>query len=126
MRSAWAFTFQCRGRIVGEESGAFAVTQNVSKVCILSDSMCMLRKVQTGCVRGQWLESVQRSMLQKVTFIFVPGHVGVRGNEGADRLAGTAIIFGGRAMDRVDILNAVTEKGRTLESGSHLYSDSLF
>jgi len=126
-RSAWAFTAQCQGKTVWEESGAFAVTtssmtmevmavtkalvwlelMNATHVCVLSDSMSMLRKVQTGCVRREWLESVSRSELQSVTFIFVPGHSRVRGNERADKLASLSIIAEGRAMDRADVLNAV-------------------
>jgi hypothetical protein len=39
-----------------------------------------------------------------VSFIFVPGHAGVRGNERADRLARTAAISDGRAMDHADVL----------------------
>jgi ribonuclease HI len=39
--------------------------------------------------------------------IFGPSHAGVKGNERADRLAGTAIIYDGRAMDYADVLHAL-------------------
>lgn len=49
--------------------------------------MKKLRKVQTGCVGRQCLESVGRPRLRYVTFIFVPGHAGIKDNERADNLA---------------------------------------
>jgi len=61
-------------------------------------------------IREQWFECVKRSRLERVTFIFVQGHVGVRGNERADRLASdAATTAGGGAMDRSDILNSLRE-----------------
>lgn len=100
-------------------------TQNATHACFLSDSMSMLRKIQTGWIREQWLQSVIRSGLQRVTFIFVPGHAGVSGNERADRLASCAPIASGRAMDRADILNAIREKGRTEDSQNDEDSTSV-
>src|SRR5579871_4514953 len=87
VRSSWAYTARSGGRIVQEASGDFAVTtssmtmetmavtkalawmetQIANHVCILSDSMSMISKVQTGWVRGQWLESVKRSSVHGVT-----------------------------------------------------------
>src|SRR5579871_6631626 len=138
VRSAWAFTARRGSRIVQEDSGAFPVTtssmtmeimavtralawmelQNATHVCILSDSMSMLSKVRTGYVRRQCLQSVLRSCLRGVTFIFVPGHAGVKGNERADKLASMAAFAEGKAMDRADILNAVREKLQLEDSGA--------
>lgn len=42
----------------------------------------------------------------------MPGHPGIRGNERADKLAGTATIGIGRAMGWADILNATRKAGR--------------
>jgi hypothetical protein len=47
----------------------------------------MLRKIEVGWRRQEWLVSLRRSNLVNTSFIFVPGHAGVRGNERADRLA---------------------------------------
>jgi hypothetical protein len=62
------------------------------------------------------LVSLKRSNLVSTSFIFVPDHAEVRGNERADRLAGTAIISDGRAMDHADVLHSSCEAGRVEES----------
>jgi ribonuclease HI len=55
------------------------------------------------------LESLRQSKLVSISLIFVPDHAGVRGNERADRLAGTAVISDGRAMDHAEVLYALRE-----------------
>src|SRR5579871_565052 len=145
VRSSWAYTARSAGEIVREASGAFAATtssvametmavtkalawmetQIANHVCILSDSMSMISKVRTGMVRGQWLESVRKSSVHVVTFIFVPGHAGVVGNERADNLASTAAVGGGRAMDRADILHAIRDINRTEEATAGVVSTSI-
>ena len=132
-RSAWAFTARSACQTVYEASGAYLMTtssmtmeviavtraiswlatQDYSRVCILSDSMSMIRRVEAGCVRRQWIDSLHMSNVRGITFIFVPSHAGVCGNERADRLAGSAAVVAGRPMDRADIFNAIREIGRT-------------
>ena len=63
-------------------------------------------------MRRQWTESLQASTICRITLVFVPGHIGVVGNERADRLAGSAAISEGEPMDRADIVNALIERGR--------------
>uniref|UniRef100_A0A0B7BFF5 Uncharacterized protein n=1 Tax=Arion vulgaris TaxID=1028688 RepID=A0A0B7BFF5_9EUPU len=46
------------------------------------------------------LQSLRMSKLIKLSFIFVPGHAGVRGNECTDRLAGMAAKKRRRALDQ--------------------------
>ena len=87
-------------------------SQNYTGVCILSDSMSMIRKLEAGTVRRQWLHSIEKSKIGRATFVYVPGHAGVRGNERADMLAGTAIVEEGQPMDKVDIINAIMEVGK--------------
>ena len=65
--------------------------------------------ISTGLI---WLV---QTMIREITFIFVPRHTGVRGNELADRLAGLATISEGAAMDRNDILHGLRESFRTEE-----------
>jgi ribonuclease HI len=77
---------------VYEDSGAFhhitdsitleviAITKTLSlcethaytNVCILNDSMSMLRKIEACWKRQKWLESVRRSILMGIDFICVP------------------------------------------------------
>ena len=102
---------------------AWLETQTFTDVCFLSDSMSMLRKIENGWFRRQWSESLARSKLTKIGFIFVPGHAGVRGNERADFLAGPAIMESGRSMDRSDILRAIKEAGRENDSSKDIESD---
>jgi ribonuclease HI len=144
-RSSWAFTAQVKGKTKMEDSGAFSVTtssltmevmavtkamawletQTFTDVCFLSDSMSMLRKIENGWFRRQWLESLARSKLTKICFIFVPGHAGVRGNERADFLAGGAAMESGRSMDRSDILHAIREDSRENDSSKDIESVSM-
>lgn len=50
----------------------------VLHICFLSGSMKMPKKVHTSCVPRQWLESLSRSSLQYVAFIFMPAHAGTK------------------------------------------------
>ncbi len=131
-RSAWAFTSQRNGRTLHEDSGAFPTTTSsmtmevmaasralewvkelnvdVRHICIVTDSMSMLRKIEAGSTRKQWISSISESSLQKITWIFTPGHAGVKGNERADHLAGIAEMEEGKSMDRADIITAIKEK----------------
>jgi hypothetical protein len=68
------------------------------------------------------VESLRKSGLTKLVFMFVPGHAGVKGNERADRLAETAIVGDGQAMDRADILNAIREADSCGENESETMS----
>ena len=144
-RSSWAFTAQVGGRTIKEDSGAVAVTtssltvevmavtkamawletQAFTGVCFLSDSMSMLRKIEKGRFRRHWLASLERSQLAQISFIFVPGHAGVRGNERADWLAGTAAVACGHAMDRADIINALRDAGREKDWNADIESATL-
>ena len=84
-------------------------------MCILSDSLSMISKINAGHVHKQWMQSLSTSSLRQITFIFVPGHAGVQGNERADCLAGSANITEGQPMDRADISNALRESFRAKE-----------
>ena len=62
----------------------------------------------------------------RITFIFVPGHAGCRGDERADKLAGKANVTqgDGNGMDRADIVNTVKGLFQTeeLEGETHSHS----
>lgn len=45
-------------------------------------------------------------------FIFIPGHIGVLGNEMVARLAGIAIVSEGQPVNSADIINSLRELSR--------------
>jgi ribonuclease HI len=47
-----------------------------------------------------------------IVLIFIPGHSGVKGNERADKLAVTAVIYDRRAREIADVLHALCDAGR--------------
>lgn len=59
--------------------------------------------VQLGCVCRQWMESLLRSRLQCVTFVFVLGHAGIRGDERGGSLASKATVVDSRTMSQADV-----------------------
>jgi ribonuclease HI len=91
-------------------------TQAYTNICIPSDSMSMHRQIEARWTRRELLESLRRSNLVCIFVIFVPFHAGVRGNERADRLVGTAVISYGSAMDHADVLHVLSEAGRVGDS----------
>lgn len=55
---------------------------------------------------------MQRLKIRSFTFIFVPGQVGVRGNEKADRFAALATKSENQPMEYVDIIYNLKNIGR--------------
>ena len=132
--SAWAFKpLLVELKVIKSISGTYATTtssmtmevkavkislewlqeQTFTHICMLSDSMSMIQKIKAGYVRRQWMQVIRNSSIQKLTFIFVPGHAGVKSNERADALAGNAAIENGSSMDRSDIINALRDNIRS-------------
>ena len=52
-----------------------------SKAVIVTDSMSTLEKIKKEYLHADWLKSLKDSSLERITWIFSPGHAGVRGNE---------------------------------------------
>lgn len=50
-----------------------------------------IRKTSSGLSRKQRLESLRKLGLIKLYFIFVPEHVGLKGNERADKVSGMSL-----------------------------------
>lgn len=60
-------------------------------------------------LRDSRIESVCMLSRRYVTFIFVPGHAGVRDNERAECLASKSTLVDEKTMDRVDSLSVIRE-----------------
>ena len=128
-KSGWAFTARVDGSIVSEGSGAveltassmamevkaitqalqYLATTQAKKAVIATDSMSTLQKIQTGMLYCDWINLIKNSKLQTITWLFCPGHSGVRGNERADELAGAAMIGDQMTLDPPLVLATVKE-----------------
>lgn len=67
------------------------------KTVIFSDSASTLRALETGSSRNPWIQACEYACQGKnISFVWVPGHAGISGNEVADSLANK-----GRSSDLV-------------------------
>lgn len=73
---------------------------------------------------ADWMPIVNNSMLERLVWVFTPGHAGVEGNERADRLADAAIIDNNITLDGPTVLQIVAEKltEKRPQSSSHTLS----
>ena len=129
-RSGWGFTVKQGGRTVHEDSGAHRVTTSsltmeveavthaiqwlasqrdarITHAVILTDSMNLLQKVESGMGCPYWHTAMHSFRLQRLLWIYCPGHAGVSGNERADRLASTADITSGLQLGRAEVLRGL-------------------
>ena len=71
----------------------FALTwvssQDYSHIMSLSDSLSTLEKVRQGNLHTDWYPLFKNNGIRRIIWIYCPGHAGVKGNETADRLAGS-------------------------------------
>ena len=141
VKSGWAFSVRVEGEVVKEQSGATALTTSSmameikaitealhwikdtrhQRAVIVTDSMSTLQKIQKGMLYADWKAMIRESSLERVAWIFCPGHAGVAGNERADKLAGEAKVGGKLTLDPPTVLTAVAENlnRNREESSSH-------
>ena len=68
----------------------------------------MLRKIEKCMIRIEWITLLNNA--QSITWIYCPGHAGVKGNERADVLAGKALVNGTEIRrDRIELIRAVMD-----------------
>ena len=79
----------------------------VAHAIILTDSMNLLQKVESGMGCPDWHTAMHSLQLQRLLWIYCPGHAGVSGNERADRLASTANITPGLQLGRAEVLRVL-------------------
>ena len=66
-----------------------------------------LRKVESGMGCPDWHTAMHSLRLQRLLWIYCPGHAGVSRNERADRLASTADITSGLQLGRAEALGGL-------------------
>ena len=66
-----------------------------------------VQKVESGMGCPDWHTAMHSLRLQKLLWIYCPGHAGVSGNERADRLASTADITSGLQLGRAGVLRGL-------------------
>ena len=76
----------------------------IAHAVILTDSVNLLQKVESGIVCPDWHSAMHSHRLQRLLWIYCSGHAGVSGNERADRLASTADITSGLQLGRAEVL----------------------
>ena len=129
-RCGWGFIVRQGGRTVHEGSGAHRVTTSsltmeveavthaiqwlasqrdaqITHIIILTDSMDLLQKVESGMGCPYSQTSKHSLQLQRLLWIYCPGHAGVSGNERADRLTSMADISSGLQLGREEVLRGL-------------------
>ena len=81
-----------------------------TRAIIVTDSMCTLMKVAKCFIYADWMPIINNSALERLVWIFTPGHSGVQGNERADSLAEAAIVDNNITLDAATVIQCVTEQ----------------
>ena len=79
----------------------------ITHAIILTDSVNLLQKVESGMSCPDWHTAMHSLQLQRLLWIYCPGHAGVSENERADRLASTADITSGLQLGRAEVLQGL-------------------
>ena len=79
----------------------------ITHAVILTDSVNLLQKEESGMGWPDWHTAMHSLRLQRLLWIYCPGHAGVSGNERADRLASTADITSGLQLGRAEVLRGL-------------------
>ena len=66
--------------------------------------------MKSGMGSPDWNVSVVDIHLQKLLWVYCPGHAGVKGNDRADRLAGKATITSGLLLGSSEVLRSFLKK----------------
>ena len=126
-KSGWGFTVKQSGATIHEDNASYrcktsSLTMEVEAIThalrwlasrddgprthavILTDSMSLLQKVKAGMLNTDWLDPLRCIRLGAITWMYCPGHAGVKGNERADTLAGRADIKEGLVLGKTEVL----------------------
>ena len=80
------------------------------RAVIVTDSMSTLQKVLNCFVYADWMPIISQGTLEKIVWVFTPGHAGVTGNERADSLADAAVVDNNLTLDAPTVIQIVTEQ----------------
>ena len=128
--SIWGFTAKKGGRTVHEDSGTHGVTTSnltmeveavthtiqwlasqrdaqITHANILTDSVNLLQKMESGMGCPNWHTAMHSLRLQRSLWIYCSGHARVSGHDWADRLASTADITSGLQLGRAEVLRGL-------------------
>ena len=78
----------------------------ITHAIILTDSI-NLQKVESGMGCTDWHTAMHSLWLQRLLWIYCPGHTRVSGNEWADRLASAADFTSGLQLGRAEVLRGL-------------------
>ena len=81
-----------------------AQQNSIRQVIILTDSMNLLQKIDSGYGSPEWHKYMDSINSEQILWIYCPGHAGVQGNERADWLAGRAKMTDGLKLGRSDVI----------------------
>ena len=82
---------------------------HLTKAVIATDSMSTLQKIDKKMLYTDWIDLIYAGHIEKLNWIFCPGHSGVIGNERADTLAGQAQIGGEFTLDPPTVIANVKD-----------------
>ena len=100
----WCF-IPDRGLLQQIHSHSTTATQTVTTNTVVTQPL--LQKVESGMGCPDWHTAMHGLRLQRLPWIYCPGHAGVSGNERADRLASTADITSGLQLGRAEVLRGL-------------------
>ena len=95
------------------------------RVIIVTDSMSTLQKISKENLYADWGPIISSRKLERLIWVFSPGHDGVEGNERADSFAGTAAVDNNLTNDPPTVIQCVTEQVVTSRPESSSYTLSL-
>ena len=92
------------------EAGTHAIhwrDAQIAHAIVLTDPMNLLQKVESGMGCPDWHTAMHSLRLQRLLWIYCPGHAGVSRNERADGLASTVNITSGLQLGRAEVLRVL-------------------